>query len=428
MAFGGGSYTLTNKALPGAYINFVSAARASAALGERGTAAALLPLDWGPEGVVTELAADAFAADSMALFGRDSQAPELRPVREIFRTAQKLLFYRPAGGEKAENTLAQARCGGAGGNRLSVAVAQEGEAFRVSTLLDGASVDVQEAASMADLQDNPYVVWKREASLAATAGEPLAGGADKTPEAADYSAFLQAVEPYAFQALACASTDSEVNRLFCDFTRRMREDCGVKFQTVLYRTAADYEGIISVENSAAEDAPALVYWAAGAAAGCPVTGSNSNRVYDGEYTVQAGLSQSELEAGLKEGKFLFHQVGAQIRVLSDINTLVSFTAEKSEDFAMNQTVRVLDQIANDIASLFCTRYLGVIPNDAAGRLSLWNDIVKHHQELERARAIESFSPQGVQVQAGPTKRSVVVTDQITPVCAMEQLYMTVTVA
>ena len=95
---------------------------------------------------------------------------------------------------------------------------------------------------------------------------------------------------------------------------------------------------------------------------------------------------------------------------------------------MNQTVRVLDQIANDIASLFCTRYLGVIPNDAAGRLSLWNDIVKHHQELERARAIESFSPQGVQVQAGPTKRSVVVTDQITPVCAMEQLYMTVTVA
>ncbi|MFR7450132.1 MAG: hypothetical protein ACLUT5_12655 [Butyricicoccus sp.] len=39
MALGGGMYTVQNKVLPGAYINFVSAARASAALGDRGAAA-----------------------------------------------------------------------------------------------------------------------------------------------------------------------------------------------------------------------------------------------------------------------------------------------------------------------------------------------------------------------------------------------------
>lgn len=45
MALGGGMYTVQNKLLPGAYINFVSAARASATLGDRGTAAFPLSLD-----------------------------------------------------------------------------------------------------------------------------------------------------------------------------------------------------------------------------------------------------------------------------------------------------------------------------------------------------------------------------------------------
>ena len=36
MALGGGTFTSQNKELPGAYINFVSAASASAALSDRG--------------------------------------------------------------------------------------------------------------------------------------------------------------------------------------------------------------------------------------------------------------------------------------------------------------------------------------------------------------------------------------------------------
>ncbi len=88
-------------------------------------------------------------------------------------------------------------------------------------------------------------------------------------------------------------------------------------------------------------------------------------------------------------------------------------------------MRVLDQIANDIALLFAQKYLGKVPNDAAGRISLWNDIVKHHQELQTIRAIENFSPENVQVERGDTKKAVLVTDYVTPVNAMEQLYMTV---
>jgi hypothetical protein len=114
--------------------------------------------------------------------------------------------------------------------------------------------------------------------------------------------------------------------------------------------------------------------------------------------------------------------------LSDINSLVNTTLEKGDIFKENQTIRVIDQIANDIAVLFNTKYLGVVPNDNAGRISFWADIVQHHEQLQLIRAIEGFNGDNVMVEQGDEKRSVVVHDLITVVNAMAQLYMTVTVA
>lgn len=58
-------YTVQNKVLPGAYINFVSAARASATLGDRGTAAFPLSLDWGPENEVVTIENSEFQKGSL---------------------------------------------------------------------------------------------------------------------------------------------------------------------------------------------------------------------------------------------------------------------------------------------------------------------------------------------------------------------------
>jgi hypothetical protein len=108
--------------------------------------------------------------------------------------------------------------------------------------------------------------------------------------------------------------------------------------------------------------------------------------------------------------------------------MVTTSDTQGDIFKDNQTIRVIDQIANDIAVLFNTKYLGVVPNDAAGRTSLWSDIVKHHQQLNDIRAIENFSDSDISVAQGDTKKSVVVTDAVTVVNAMGKLYMTVTVA
>ena len=207
----------------------------------------------------------------------------------------------------------------------------------------------------------------------------------------------------------------------------MRDDVGKKFQVVCFRNLADYEGVVSVKNGLVGDTenPALIPWATGVVAGTAVNKSATNMDYDGEYSVDTDYTQSELEAGITEGSFMFHLVDDNVVVLEDINTFTSITDEKSSDFSSNQTIRVLDQIANDIAVLFGTKYIGKVPNDASGRISLWNDIVKHHQELQNIRAIEDFSPDNVTVAQGDTKKAVVVADYVTPVNAMAQLYMTV---
>ena len=114
--------------------------------------------------------------------------------------------------------------------------------------------------------------------------------------------------------------------------------------------------------------------------------------------------------------------------MADVNSMVTVSDTQGDIFKENQTVRVIDQIGIDIAVLFNTKYLGVVPNNAAGRISLWSDIVKHHEQMQEIQAIENFSDADVKVEQGSTKKSVVVTDLVTIVNAMGKLYMTVTVA
>ena len=97
------------------------------------------------------------------------------------------------------------------------------------------------------------------------------------------------------------------------------------------------------------------------------------------------------------------------RVLEDINTLLTLSDTKAEVFQSNQTIRVCDQIDNDTAVLFNTRYVGTVPNDASGRASLWGDVVKLIQELEKIRAVENFDPDTVTCEQGDKKKAVLLT-------------------
>ena len=238
-----------------------------------------------------------------------------------------------------------------------------------------------------------------------------------------------ALEPYEFNVL-CAYTDVEeyVSAAIAQ-VKSWRDELGKKCQVVVYNQAnPNHEGVINVVSTVEEgDAHALVAWVAGAEAGCPVNESCTNKLYNGELEIVTNKTQKELEDCIKNGQVAFHLVYGDVRMLEDINSLKETTDSKGEDFKSNQTIRVIDQIANDIAKLFNTKYLGKIPNNASGRVSLWGDIVSHHRQLEEINAIENFDSSLLTVEQGVNKKSVVVNDVITVTNCMAQLYMTVVV-
>ncbi|HCU3074734.1 TPA: phage tail sheath family protein [Clostridioides difficile] len=436
MALGGGTFVTQNKILPGSYINFISAKRATSSLSDRGIVAMPLELDWGIDEEVFQVTSDDFEKYSVKYFGYDYTHEKLKGLRDLFKNIRLGYFYKLNKGVKASCSTATAKYSGTRGNDLKVIVTtniDDNTKFDVVTLLDNKKVDIQAAKVITDLQDNDYVIWKKDATLEASAGLVFTGGTNgEAVTGAEYQAFLDKIESYSFNALGCLATTTEIKSLFVEFTKRMRDKVGAKFQTVLYKKSdADYEGVVSVENKIKDKdlvESSLIYWATGVIAGCDINKSNTNKKYDGEFDVGVNYTQIQLEEALKSGKFIFHKVGDEVHVLEDINTFVSFTDDKNDDFSSNQSVRVLDQIANDIATLFNEKYLGKVPNDKAGRISFWNDVVKHHKELENIRAIEDFKTDDVSVELGNDKKTVIVSDAVKVINAMSKLYMTVSVS
>jgi hypothetical protein len=435
MALGGGTFTTMNKVLPGTYINFVSRTGANPALSDRGIAAMALELDWGPDGEVFEVSAADFQKNSMEIFGYAFSHDKLKGLRDLFLNIKTLYTYKlTSGGVKAANDFATAKYSGIRGNDLKIVLqanADNPDLFDVSTILDTTEMDKQTVEAATELKDNAYVTWITAATLAETAGTPLSGGTNGTVTGAAHQEFLNRIESYTYNALGAVTTEAAVKSVYTAFTRRLRDDMGIKFQAVLYDQAADYMGVVNVKNStldSAWNAASLVYWVTGIIAGCEVNKSNTNKRYDGEFTVNTEYTQANLEAALLNGEFILHRVNADVRVLEDINSLVTTTETTGEIFKDNQTVRVLDQIGNDIAVLFNTKYLGVVPNNESGRISLWSDIVKHHEELARINAIEDFEESDITVSQGNTKKAVIITDAVTPIGTMTQLYMTVEIS
>lgn len=436
MAWGGGTFEFHNKTLPGAYINFVSAAKANLTLSERGIAAMPLVLDWCPDDQVMTVTNEDFISYAQTLFGYDYSHEKLKGLRDYFKNGKTLHIYKlNSDGVKATNTFATAKYSGVRGNDIKIVVnvnVDDETKFDVKTYLDTVLFDTQTVSAASELVDNDFVTFKTDAELVETASTPLSGGTngtDVTSSGGQWEKALTALETVSFNTLGVVCTTNDIIAYVIAWTKRMRDEVGVKFQTVVYRTAADDKAIISVENTiVGEESANLIYWVTGAQAGCKVNASLTNTVYDGEFDVNVNYSQDELKEAIKAGKFMLHKVNDTVKVLTDINTKVTVTEIEGEDFKHNQTIRVIDQIGNDIAALWTSRYLGKIPNDNAGRISFWNDVVTICKELLNIRAIENFESEDITIAQGSSKRDVVVNSQIEVVNCMEKLYMTCVIA
>lgn len=431
----GGTWVIENKKRPGAYVN-VKTNVVNSAVSDRGIVLLPLVMSWGQSKVVTVDADSNF----FRLLGYDPDAAAMLPVRECLKRARQVKVYRINGGSKAAVTVGRltvtAACGGVRGNDLMCKIEAVDGGYRVRIFLDDVVVDVQQAVSVDELQDNEFVTFAGSGALTATAGVKLAGGTDTAAAAADYSKFFTAAQVEDFDVVAVDTKDAAVKALTVNFIKKMRDDEGVAVQAVLADyAAADCEGVISVKNGVVLsdgvviDKYKAVYWVAGATAGAAINESNTYSVYEDSVDVDEKYLNSEIIAGLDEGSWIFTAGSKGALVEQDINTLTTFSAAKGSILRKNRVLRVLDALTDDIKEMFNGYFLGRVNNDDDGRNLFKAQIIGYLERLQAMAAIADLDKQAdVQVKAGADADSVVVSLAVRPVDSIEKLYMTVVVS
>ncbi|MFF2093727.1 phage tail sheath family protein [Paenibacillus sp. NPDC058174] len=435
----GGTWTTQNKVRPGVYINFAGERQLGASIGERGTVSVPLVLDWGVSQTIIPIES---GDDVRSLLGYSLNAPELLLVREALKRAKKLLVYRLNTGVKASATVGgltlTARHGGVRGNDLTVSVQKNVDdetLFDVATYLADELVDVQSASAIADLAANAFVVFSGSGALTASAGVPLAGGANGTVTNQQHADYLSAIELYDFNTIALPASDESLKAVYTAFVRRLREDEGRKVQAVLANyPSANHEGIISVKNGVkladgtVVPAEKATVWVAAATAGAALNESLTYAAYENAVDVDVRYSNSQIETALRSGEFVFTASRGTAIVEQDINSLTQYGAAKNPSFSKNRVIRVLDGIANDLKALFESSYIGKIDNNADGRNLFRSEVVKYLELLQGRNAIQNFNSQtDLIIAAGAQSDALVIEVHIQPVDSVEKVYMKVTV-
>ncbi|MCL2461904.1 MAG: phage tail sheath family protein, partial [Defluviitaleaceae bacterium] len=406
-----------------------------------------------------------FQKNTQRLLGFSYDAPEMRYLRELFKGARTAKLYRPATGTKATGSLgvvtATAKYGGSRGNAIKILIEQElddEDFYQVTTMIGETNtvMDRQFVADAGELKANDFVTFAGTGEPDETGTLALAGGTDAAITGNDHSDFIDKAESEMWTTICYAGTDLVTKGLYDAYVKRLRDDEGYKVTLVLYNyTRADFEGTISVKNEALgllnadadsqawDDPGALVYWVAGQTAGAEINQSLTNRIYDGELLIDTQFKKTDFELAISNGELAFYgevrnpyrtatsqqdaNAKGEIKVLLDINTFTSFTPYKNKDFANNQIIRILDQIATDTARIFDAYYLGKVQNEPAGRDLFKGELIHHRELLQGKQAITNFNADDIVVSKGEEKGDVVVTEAVEPVGAMDKLYMTTTV-
>lgn len=444
----GGTWNgVQNKVLPGVYIDFTSDRGLGLTVSSRGTVAIAKAMSWGPVGTVQEIES---SADMTAYTGYPITAVQNRFLNEMLKgtnrtaTPNKILLYRlnGTGGVQAKATIspltATAVYPGVRGNDISIAVTaltDPEDSFQVSTIVDGAIVDSQVGKTVSDLTANAWVTFSGTGDLTANAGTPLAGGVDPVTAATNYTDFLTAIEPYKFDVLIYDGTDSAVRDAMVAFIKRIAEENGVYAQLVASGlTNPDSRFVVNVASGVVLDdgtelpAQQVTWWAGGALAGAQYNESITYATYPNAVDVSTKLTNSQLEQAITNGQFVLFADNNVVKVVQDINSLVTYTTDITEPYHKNRVMRLLNTIANDLQTQFSDNYIGVVNNDVNGRMMFKKAIVGYLLTIQQNGGIQNFdSESDVEVLAGEDIDAIVVNIGLYVVDSVEKIYVRITV-
>ena len=479
----GGTWRIQNKVRPGVYINVKGDGKPvlTTPLGR------LLmfqnkPLGWGKKGII-ELTA---TSDFTALTGHKNTDEVLAPVYEALKDAETVLLLNDFdGGTKSTSTKAgvytiNAKYEGEQGNNISVSFAPSSlgdsaktQDITVTTLFGTKQVDQakitlplanKEAITAAELTDekqlevhndyvditfgtNPADVTKElkgngeyplytaifNGLTQNAANVSLTGGSNGTNKVVDDMNDYLENEFYAVATTAGWDESSNIHKLLVEEIKLLRENVGIKVRGVVPNESGavyNYEGISTVLNGYVLNDGTVITpniataRFAGMSASATPDQALTYTQLDDAAEAKPKLNNDKTIEALNAGQIVFTtRAGNRVVIEQDINSLTKFTSIKPKDFSKNRIIRTLDEICTNTTQTFETSFLGKVSNNEAGRNVFKANRIGYLTGLQNQNMIRDFENSDLTLSQGDEKDAVLMELYVTPVDAMEKLYV-----
>lgn len=479
----GGTWRIQNKVRPGVYINVKGDGKPvlTTPLGR------LLmfqnkPLGWGKKGII-ELTA---TSDFTALTGHKNTDEVLAPVYEALKNAETVLLLNDFdGGAKSTSTKAgvytiNAKYEGEQGNNISVSFVPsplvddaKTQDITVTTLFGTKQVDQakitlplanKEAITAAELTDekqlevhndyvditfgtNPADVTKELNSKGEyplytaifngltqnAANVSLTGGSNGTNKVVDDMNDYLENEFYAVATTAGWDESSNIHKLLVEEIKLLRENVGIKVRGVVPNSTGvvyNYEGVSTVLNGYVLNDGTVITpniataRFAGMSASATPDQALTYTQLDDAAEAKPKLNNDKTIEALNAGQIVFTtRSGERVVIEQDINSLTKFTSIKPKDFSKNRIIRTLDEICTNTTQTFETSFLGKVSNNEAGRNVFKANRIGYLTGLQNQNMIRDFENSDLTLSQGDEKDAVLMELYVTPVDAMEKLYV-----
>ena len=215
----------------------------------------------------------------------------------------------------------------------------------------------------------------------------------KTGRTADINAKLKAAEALKFTYLVYPEATTEESTTIATWIKAQRTQKDNKVKAVLYKTAADNEGIINVTNEYFEvktkkyTGQQYLSRIAGLICGTPATIACTFAPLP-EVTGVEFVDRETLDSRIDNGEFVVFDDGEKIKVARGVNSFVTTVQDKGKSFKKIKLVELMDMVHDDIKKTAEDNYLGKYANSYDNRCLLITAINGYFLELEAASLAE----------------------------------------
>ncbi|MCX8132018.1 MAG: phage tail sheath subtilisin-like domain-containing protein [Clostridia bacterium] len=203
----------------------------------------------------------------------------------------------------------------------------------------------------------------------------------------NYTEALNTLETRKFDYLAVPGITSADASVVASWVKGLRDNKDIKVKAVLPDTAADHEGVINFSTTDVEvggkkyTTSQFTARIAGLLAGTPLNLSATFWPLP-EVTNVPRLTKTQYDEAIAAGKFVLYHDGEKVKVARAVNSLVSTTADKGEDFKKIKMIDIMDLRHDDIKKTVEDSYIGKYPNSYDNKLLLVTAIKGYDEGLE----------------------------------------------